>query len=505
VTFRVRGALSFAAVALTLAADYWIVHRPAPHGVAEFNPIKATLGREELILANPSPSGSSLLSHQGGKNEVVEVFFQNGVLSDATQKLLADQAWAQSQKPRNISYTTLDLAGATGSPCRTFVNVKAADVNPKSADPGVSELRLFQDGIAGGEDHREFSVRTTAHIQVDLLTAPDDSAQTNQPGCHKLLQAGDHQIGLTGTIPVSIVAEPGSAVRLKFLPASSAPIWKGAKGLFEPFQGLGLAAGSVRRSPIDSQQALFSATATKGRPGLAVDELLAGSDTLEMRLSGVGWVTVNGRSISPTLGEWISVSSLRASLVGFLNLLIFCGAIVFGAGSAQSTARLVQWAAGRPGIHVPAPARGLVVFLCHCSEDKPAVREIDRRLKTDGFQPWLDEDDILPARMWDREIKQGLRSSHAVVVCLSKTFARKEGYVQKELRFAIDLADEKVDHAVFLIPVRLEECEIPASLAKLHVIDWFKPDGHERLFRVLSERARQVGIEPAAKVAHEVS
>jgi hypothetical protein len=74
----------------------------------------------------------------------------------------------------------------------------------------------------------------------------------------------------------------------------------------------------------------------------------------------------------------------------------------------------------------------------------------------------------------------------------------REGYVQKELRFAIDLADEKLDDAVFLIPVRLEECEIPPSLAKLHFIDWFKPDGHERLLRVLSERARQVGIEPAA-------
>jgi hypothetical protein len=183
-----------------------------------------------------------------------------------------------------------------------------------------------------------------------------------------------------------------------------------------------------------------------------------------------------------------------------LNLMIFCGAIVLGAGSAQSTVRLVQWAAGRPGLHVPAPARGLVVFLCHCSEDKPAVREIDRRLKADGFQPWPDEDDIFPARMWDREIKQGLRSSQAVVVCLSKTFERKEGYVQKELRFALDLADEKLDDAVFLIPVRLEECEIPPSLAKLHSIDWFKRDGHERLLRALSERARQVGIEPALPV-----
>jgi hypothetical protein len=280
------------------------------------------------------------------------------------------------------------------------------------------------------------------------------------------------------------------------MPASSTPIWKGAKGLFEPFQGIGLAAGGVRRSPLGSQQELFSATVSKGQPGLSVDALLTGSDTLEMRLSGVGWVTVDGRPVSPALREWVSASNRRAGLVALLNLLIFCGAIVFGAGSPQSAGRLVQWAAGRSGIDVPSPADGLVVFLCHCSEDKAAVREINRRLKADGFQPWLDEDDILPARMWDRQIKQGLQASHAVVVCLSKTFEHKEGYVQKELRFALDLAKEKLDDAAFLIPLRLEECEILPSLAELQFIDWFKQDGYDKLLRVLLRRAKEVGIEP---------
>src|SRR5271154_2521959 len=115
-TFRTRGPIAFSIAAVTLGADYWIVHRPAPHSVAEFNPIKVKLGKEELILANPAPSGGSLLSHQGGKSEVVEIFFGNGVLSTGTQRLLRGQPWAQSQQPKNISYTTLDAPGATGPP-----------------------------------------------------------------------------------------------------------------------------------------------------------------------------------------------------------------------------------------------------------------------------------------------------------------------------------------------------------------------------------------------------
>jgi hypothetical protein len=486
-TFRARAPIAFSVVAVALGADYWIVHRPEPHSVAEFNPIKVKLGKEELILTNPAPSGSSLLSHQGGKSEVVEIFFKNGVLSAGTQRLLRGQPWAQSQQPQNISYTTLDTAGATGPPCRTFVDVK-------SVDSTVPELRLFQDGIPGGEDHRELSIRSTARLQVDFTTAADDPAQVNPPGCRKLLQVGENQIGLTGTLPLSILSMADASVRFKFMPAAS-PIWNGAKGLFEPFQRTSLGARSVRLSPVDSEQKLFLVVAPHNENGLLIDGLFAGSDTLEMRISGVAWVTVNNRPISPTFREWISASSLRANLVGLFNLAIFCGAFVVAAGSPKAAGRVIQFAAGRSGIQIPSPAHGLVVFLCHCSEDKAAVREIDRALKSDGFQPWLDEDDIFPARAWNAEIEQGLRSSHAVVVCLSKTFSRKEGYVQKELRYAIDLAREKPDGTVFLIPIRLEESEILPSLADLQFIDWFKHDGHDKLLRALRERARQVGLE----------
>ena len=82
-TFRARAPVAVFAVGMALAADYWIVHRPSAHSVAEFNPMTAKLGKEEIILTDPAHSGTSLLAHQGGKNEVVELFFNNGVLSPA--------------------------------------------------------------------------------------------------------------------------------------------------------------------------------------------------------------------------------------------------------------------------------------------------------------------------------------------------------------------------------------------------------------------------------------
>jgi hypothetical protein len=40
------------------------------------------------------------------------------------------------------------------------------------------------------------------------------------------------------------------------------------------------------------------------------------------------------------------------------------------------------------------------VFLCHNSEDKPAVRKIARTLAKKEIKPWLDEKEIRPGTSW---------------------------------------------------------------------------------------------------------
>jgi hypothetical protein len=39
-------------------------------------------------------------------------------------------------------------------------------------------------------------------------------------------------------------------------------------------------------------------------------------------------------------------------------------------------------------------------FLCHSSEDKPAVREISRKLAEKNIKAWLDEEEIRPGTSW---------------------------------------------------------------------------------------------------------
>lgn len=143
--------------------------------------------------------------------------------------------------------------------------------------------------------------------------------------------------------------------------------------------------------------------------------------------------------------------------------------------------------------------RQLKVFLCHSSGDKPAVRDLYERLRSAAgyISPWLDEEDLLPGQRWQDEIPKAVRDSDVVIVCLSQSSINKKGYVQKEIKYALDVADEQPEGAIFLIPVKLEECEIPGRLSHLQCVN-IEGKGFERLISSLQYRARSLGINTVA-------
>jgi formylglycine-generating enzyme required for sulfatase activity len=143
--------------------------------------------------------------------------------------------------------------------------------------------------------------------------------------------------------------------------------------------------------------------------------------------------------------------------------------------------------------------RPLRVFLCHSSADKPAVRELYQRLKADDFEPWLDEEDLLPGQDWQREIPKAVRESDVVIVCLSRGSVNRAGYIQKEIKFALDVADEQPEGAIFIIPVKLEDCKVPDRLNRWQWVNQFDPNGYKKLLRALQFRAKSLPATIAAQ------
>lgn len=137
----------------------------------------------------------------------------------------------------------------------------------------------------------------------------------------------------------------------------------------------------------------------------------------------------------------------------------------------------------------------LKVFLCHASEDKPKVRELYSRLRQDGVQPWFDEIDLVGGIEWDIEIRKTVRSCDVILVCLTELSASKTGYGQKEIRFALDVADEKPDGTIYIIPLLFEKCEVPYRLEKWQWIRYFDDNGYEKLIKALRIRANEIGVE----------
>ena len=132
-----------------------------------------------------------------------------------------------------------------------------------------------------------------------------------------------------------------------------------------------------------------------------------------------------------------------------------------------------------------APKDSRRVFLAHASQDKPAVRDLYGRLSAAGHVPWLDEEDIFPGQDWDFEIRKALGQVDCVIVCLSRNSVSKIGYIQKEIKRVLDIADEHPDGEIFVLPVRLEDCEVPQRLSKLHYVDYFSPNGFQRILASL--------------------
>ncbi|MBI5822997.1 MAG: SUMF1/EgtB/PvdO family nonheme iron enzyme [Chloroflexi bacterium] len=142
--------------------------------------------------------------------------------------------------------------------------------------------------------------------------------------------------------------------------------------------------------------------------------------------------------------------------------------------------------------------RPLRVFLCHSSNDKPAVRELYQKLRAEPWiQPWLDEEELYPGQDWNMEIEKAVEAADAIIVCLTKNSINKEGYVQRELRIVLDFADYKPEGTLYLMPVRLEECEPPRRLRPWQYADYFEGQrerGLQRLLVSLKRRADSLNL-----------
>ncbi|MBT3877543.1 MAG: toll/interleukin-1 receptor domain-containing protein [Candidatus Scalindua sp.] len=132
-----------------------------------------------------------------------------------------------------------------------------------------------------------------------------------------------------------------------------------------------------------------------------------------------------------------------------------------------------------------------LIFLSYSRMDIETARNLYKKLKTAGHSVWFDKESLLPGQDWEIEIRRAIVEAKAILICLSSSWVERRGYIQKELKLAIEVMKEIPEGEIHTIPVRLDDCQVPSALAKLQWVDIFEPDGIERLQQAL-ERFRSV-------------
>lgn len=125
------------------------------------------------------------------------------------------------------------------------------------------------------------------------------------------------------------------------------------------------------------------------------------------------------------------------------------------------------------------------IFLSYCHKDADSASRLYRELAERGIDCWFDREDLLPGQRWRETIESAIRNSSHFIALLSKHSVTKEGFVQRELKLALDYLTEMPPERIFLIPARLDEC-VPShpALRDLHWVDLF-PDYSSALKRIV--------------------
>jgi hypothetical protein len=146
------------------------------------------------------------------------------------------------------------------------------------------------------------------------------------------------------------------------------------------------------------------------------------------------------------------------------------------------------------------------VFLSHNSKDKPWVRELAKRLTSDGVVVWLDEAEIHIGDSLIDKISTAIDQMRFVAAVISPN-SIGSAWVQKELSLA--MSKEIKGRRVTVLPLLIEQCDLPVALRDKLYADFTSPEQFEseykRLLRAIGAGDSAVAAPAAATRVASVS
>ena len=144
------------------------------------------------------------------------------------------------------------------------------------------------------------------------------------------------------------------------------------------------------------------------------------------------------------------------------------------------------------------------MFISYAREDADAAKRLQQDLEVAGLTPWLDKECLIGGRNMKISIKNAIKKSRFVIPLFSSISVEKRGYVQREFKYAIDVLDEFPESKIYVIPCRLDDCEIPYDRLKdIEYIDLF-PDWEDGIRRIIQSVTSETNNYGRETLKHEV-
>jgi hypothetical protein len=102
------------------------------------------------------------------------------------------------------------------------------------------------------------------------------------------------------------------------------------------------------------------------------------------------------------------------------------------------------------------------IFISYSRKDSEFMTEFSKKLRDAGANLWSDKQ-IVPGGLWDNSIETALKTCDIIIVLISKASVNSNN-VMDEVSYALE-ENKKV------IPVVLEQCELPFRLRRIQFID----------------------------------
>lgn len=125
------------------------------------------------------------------------------------------------------------------------------------------------------------------------------------------------------------------------------------------------------------------------------------------------------------------------------------------------------------------------IFIVYSHKDRSVAKEIAGLLRDAGFDPWLDEEKLLPGQNWNRALSQAISKSGAALILLSENFYASQSTIKELDRVSSVILSRDKDVSPIL-PIRLDSAEVPSRLAEIQWIDWRDANAQDKLLYGLS-------------------